>query len=508
MWISRVPDLCQWKSRCPSWTPRPYSPYGLYGQQWVIPEPKLDKVRVRQQWTPRPYSPYGLYGRKATVRLIPEPKLDKVRVLSNVDLIRAQICVSESQGVRPGLPVLMVSVDVKQQWGSSQNQNLIRYRSPAMWISRVPDLCQWKLRCPSWTPRPYSPYGLYGRKATVRLIPEPKLDKVRVPSNVDLIRPQGLCHEGEGVRPGLPVLIFLVVSVDVKQHWSSSQNQNLIRYRSPAMWISSGLQICVSESQGVRPGLPVLMVSMEVKQHWGSSQNQNVIRYVSPAMWISSELQICVSESQGVRPGLPVLMVSMDVKQHWGSSQNQNVIRYVSPAMWISSELQICVSESQGVRPGLPVLMVSMDVKQHWGSSQNQNVIRYVSPAMWISSELQICVSESQGVRPGLPVLMVSMDVKQQWGSSPNQNLIRYVSPAMWISSELQICVGESRGGRSGLVVPNSAYGLCGRKATLKFIPKLILHKVRVPSIVDLIRAPEMCHEGRSGRLSPSITMK
>ena len=104
--LIRAPDLCQWKLRCPSWTPRPY----------------------------------GLCGRKATLKLIPKPKLDTVRVPSNVDLIRA------------------------------------------------PDLCQWKSRCPSWTPRLYSPYGLYGRKATLKLIPEPKPDKVRVLSNVDLIR--------------------------------------------------------------------------------------------------------------------------------------------------------------------------------------------------------------------------------------------------------------------------------------------------------------------------------
>ena len=192
------------------------------------------------------------WGGGGGIKLNPKPKLEEsIRYVSPGMWISSelQICVNESRGVRPGLPVLMVSMDVKPHWSSSPNQSLIRYGSPAMWISRVPDLCQWKSRCPSRTPRPYIPYGLYGRKATLRLIPKPKLDKVRVPSNVDLIRPQGLCHEGQGVRPGLPVLIFLVVSVDVKQHWSSSPNQNLIRYRSPAMWISRVPDLCQWKSR-------------------------------------------------------------------------------------------------------------------------------------------------------------------------------------------------------------------------------------------------------------------
>ena len=33
--------------------------------------------------------------------------------------------------------------------------------------------------------------------------------------------------------------------------------------------------------------------------------------------------------------------------------------------------------------------------------------------------------------------------------------------------SELRSCVSKRRGGRPGLPVPNSPYGLCGRKATL-----------------------------------------
>ena len=46
----------------------------------------------------------------------------------------------------------------------------------------------------------------------------------------------------------------------------------------------------------------------------------------------------------------------------------------------------------------------------------------------------------------------------------------------------------ENRGGRPGLPVPNSPYGLCGRKATLKLS----------------LRAQELC-ESRGGRPWPPV---
>ena len=52
---------------------------------------------------------------------------------------------------------------------------------------------------------------------------------------------------------------------------------------------------------------------------------------------------------------------------------------------------------------------------------------------------------------PSLISLMVSVDVKQHF----NENRDR----------AQELC--ESRGGHPGLPVPNSPYGLCGRKATL-----------------------------------------
>ena len=50
----------------------------------------------------------------------------------------------------------------------------------------------------------------------------------------------------------------------------------------------------------------------------------------------------------------------------------------------------------------------------------------------------------------------------------------------------------ESRGGRPGLPVPNSPYGLCGRKATPNLTPESLLK----PS--NGFRAQELC-ESRDG---------
>ena len=55
---------------------------------------------------------------------------------------------------------------------------------------------------------------------------------------------------------------------------------------------------------------------------------------------------------------------------------------------------------------------------------------------------------------PSLTVLMVSVDVKRH--SEDDRNRAQ------------ELC--ERRGGHPGLPVPNSPYGLCGRKATLKLL--------------------------------------
>ena len=70
---------------------------------------------------------------------------------------------------------------------------------------------------------------------------------------LNIIRVQELC-ESRGGRPGLSVLMSLMVSVDVKQH----VNQAAIKVR----------ELC--ESRGGRPGLSIIMsltVSVDVKQH-------------------------------------------------------------------------------------------------------------------------------------------------------------------------------------------------------------------------------------------------
>ena len=64
----------------------------------------------------------------------------------------------------------------------------------------------WKSRWPSWAPVPYKPYGFCGRKAPC-LLTRHMLSELK----------SCVC-ESRGGRPGLPSLISLMVSVDVKHH--------------------------------------------------------------------------------------------------------------------------------------------------------------------------------------------------------------------------------------------------------------------------------------------------
>ena len=61
---------------------------------------------------------------------------------------------------------------------------------------------------------------------------------------------------------------------------------------------------------------------------------------------------------------------------------------------------------------------------------------------------------ESGGGRPGLPV------PNSPYGLCGRKATLKHIVRAQ------EVC--ESGGGRPGLPVPNSPYGLCGRKATLK----------------------------------------
>ena len=85
---------------------------------------------------------------------------------------------------------------------------------------------------------------------------------------------------------GSPSQIVLMVSVNVKQHWTNRT--------------TSELGSCVKVEEAVL-GSPSLMASVDVKQHWTSR---------------SSKLRICVKVEEAVL-GSPSLMISVDVKQHW-----------------------------------------------------------------------------------------------------------------------------------------------------------------------------------------------
>ena len=43
----------------------------------------------------------------------------------------------------------------------------------------------------------------------------------------------------------------------------------------------------------------------------------------------------------------------------------------------------------------------------------------------------------------------------------------------------------EGRGGRPGLPVPNSLYGLCGHKATLLLLLKLLLLSIELATVIQ-----------------------
>ena len=84
--------------------------------------------------------------------------------------------------------------------------------------------------------------------------------------------------------------------------------------------------------------------------------------------------------------------------------------------------------------PSLIVLMVSVDVKQHLKENDRAQ---------------ELCDSRGRCVlgSVSLIVFMVSVHVKQH---------------LTHLSRPQELC--KSRGGRPGLPVPNSPYGLCGRK--------------------------------------------
>ena len=84
-----------------------------------------------------------------------------------------------------------------------------------------------KSRWPPWATRPNEPSGFHGRKellnrASAVVTTCPKICQVTSEDTKQhfiqpLLRVQELC-ESRGDRPGLPVLMSLTVSVDVKQH--------------------------------------------------------------------------------------------------------------------------------------------------------------------------------------------------------------------------------------------------------------------------------------------------
>ena len=149
----------------------------------------------------------------------------------------------------PSLIVFMVSVDVKQQWtnlneqGRAQGPYECRGGRPGLPVpNSLYGLCRckatvnepriqssgavWMSRWPSWAPVPNSHYGLSGCKATLN---EPR------------IQSSGAVWMSRWPSWGSPSLIVIMVSLDVKQHWTNPEY--------------GVLELC--ECRGGRPGLPV-----------------------------------------------------------------------------------------------------------------------------------------------------------------------------------------------------------------------------------------------------------
>ena len=93
--------------------------------------------------------------------------------------------------------------------------------SSKQFLHRAQELCEtWKSRCRPGLPVPNSPYGLCGRKATLNVNTQ-HVSELRSSLKVEV------------AVLGSPSLAVLMVSVDIKQHWTSSYRQNALP-RAPA----------------------------------------------------------------------------------------------------------------------------------------------------------------------------------------------------------------------------------------------------------------------------------
>ena len=168
-------------------------------------------------------------------------------------------------------------------WGSNTRLSDLRVNSRFLLVnvsacgleSGTQQLCESRGGRPG-LPVPNSPYSLCGRKATL---------------NLAWIRAQGLCEcrGGRTVEVAVP-----------------NGPYSLCGRKATLKWKAQELGSCVKVEVVVlgSPSLTVLMVSVDVKQHW---------------TWPDSELRSCVNVEVAVlgSPSLTVLMVSVDVTLQW-----------------------------------------------------------------------------------------------------------------------------------------------------------------------------------------------
>ena len=130
--------------------------------------------------------------------------------------------------------------------------------------------------------------------------------------------------------------------------------------------------------------------------------------------------------------------------------------------MKLFTEFRSCVKVQLAVlgSPSLIVPTVSVDVKQQWTWTHCHHRVQ------------ELC--ESRSGRPGLPVLnspyclriCVKVEVAFLGSLSLTVRTFCVDVKQYWSYRVEDLC--ESRGGRPGLPVPDSACGLCGRKATFE----------------------------------------
>ena len=98
-------------------------------------------------------------------------------------------------------------------------------------------------------------------------------------------------------------------------------------------------------------------------------------------------------------------------------------------------------------------------------SNERSDVSDYLDPAILFKGHFK---GQSHGIQEADPRSCVKVEVDVLGSPSLIVRMVRICGLNIQLAIGRALC--ESRGGRLGLPVPNSPYGLCGRKATISLI--------------------------------------